>query len=480
MPPAPGLDAEAGIARTPGGRGGSIRDLLRHIDQGIVVLDDQLELVLANGSARSILAAASEEEAAGTIARSCPRGIFEKCRSGESAVTYLDVALPDRESRKLLGLEVRTVNVPAEGRCFYILIHDFSRWKRLDEMRSKFATSLSHRMRTPLTAVRNAVKILSEQPLGKEEKERLLDIGWRNVEKLISNLDELQKIFMIESEETNVLRTLVRIRGELNVAFGQLESEGKLKGCKNGMPDMPVFTGRGMLREFVCAAVDAYNTWLGETPFLECSSSVRDELTMGGVAERRLRIYLRPRTSSWNRTVRDGLRDYLSYHEAHRGLVLERLADALDGEIDVSPGNTISIILPLDPLFDREKDLVNPLQMMVQRTELTGSELVMVDLRMIGDGAESSRHVTMMERVMSSFVSENHIISKGEQDRSWAHFISGLCREDVEEVMQGIHDKFVEACRMSGEERISPLKWSIRYSRTGGDCIASSEVLVLD
>jgi hypothetical protein len=472
-------EAEAAAQKSAGSSttASVLESLLNPVEQGVVVLDHSRRPIFANRCASGILSAATDDDIIDMIGRNCPDSLFEKCDSDGSAVTYVDFTMPDLEKRKLLGLEVRSVELPGEPVAYYVLIHDFSRWKKLDELKSRFATSLSHRMRTPLTAIRNAVKILSEQPLGGEEKERLLDIGWRNVEKLISNLDELQKIFMIESEETKVCRTLTRTRHELKPIFERLHQEGKLRGFKIGMPEMTVFTGRGSLRDFIVTAIEAYNTWLGEAPFIECSSSIKEEICYHGGLERSLKIYLRPRTSGWLRSVREGLKDYLSFHEAHRGLVLDRLADALDAELEISSGNTISIRLPLDPGFDREKDLVSPLHMMIERADLTGSEFCLIDMRMIGSCDDVRKMTGTLESVMYSILSDEHVISKGEDGSSWVHFIVGKCPEDIETVMRSMHEKFIDTCRSSGEQMIPSLKWETRYSRVAGECIPESEIL---
>ena len=243
------------------------------------------------------------------------------------------------------------------------------------------------------------------------------------------------------------------------------------------MPEMTVFTGRGSLRDFVVTAIEAYNTWLGESPFIECSSSIKEELCYHGGVEKSLKIYLRPRTSGWLRSVREGLRDYLSFHEAHRGLVLDRLADALDAELDISPGNTISIRLPLEPSFDREKDLVSPLHMMMERADFTGSEFCLIDMRMVGAPDSAAGMVGTLEKVMCSVLTGEHVISKGEDGSSWVHFIVGKCPDDIEAVMKSVHEKFHEACRRSGEQMIPSLRWETRYSRVAGECIPESEIL---
>ncbi|MBN1163159.1 MAG: hypothetical protein JXB45_01135 [Candidatus Krumholzibacteriota bacterium] len=472
---------EAGSALQSGPfPGGGEEDLLRllkscfqNVDQGVILLDARKNFLFANKCSLSILAAESERVVAGIIERNCPESLFDRGKEKKSVITYLDLTLPGRDSRKLLGLEIHYLESPDDSN-FMILVHDFSKWKKLDELRSRFATSLSHRMRTPLTAIRNAVKILSEKdhPLSPPEKEKLLEIGWRNVEKLITNLDELQKIFMIESEELNVCRTLIKVKNEIKPLLNEMEKAGKIRGIKLSMPDMTVCTGGGRLRDFVETSVEAYTTWLGEAPFIECSSSVKEEFLFHGGIERKFKIYLRPRTGGWFKTARESLKDFLTLQEAHRGLVLGRLATALDAEMEISPGNTISLILPLDPPYNREKDLVHPLHMMIERADILGAEFYLVGLRMVGSVGSESRFANILEKCLCQKVNEEYIAARDEEPQSYSLFILNKDNRQVKQMMRDMQEHFLSACRHSGEEIYPSLHWDIRYNRLPGlfDC----------
>ena len=119
----------------------------------------------------------------------------------------------------------------------------------------------------------------------------------------------------------------------------------------------------------------------------------------------------------------------------------------------------------------REKDLVSPLHMMIERADLTGGEFGLVDLRLHGaSGAVGARAVAALEKVMNAFISDEHVISRGERDCSWSHFITGRCPEEIEGIMRSIQERYLEACRSSGEEMIPSVHWEIRYSRVAGEC----------
>ncbi|MBU8923413.1 MAG: hypothetical protein KOO63_16475 [Bacteroidales bacterium] len=448
----------------------TLKSYFQPVEQGVILLDHFREVVFANHSARVILAVRDENEINDIVDAHCTDSIFEKSRLNGSAITYADIAVKGQESHRLLGLEIWSMNESGSDDIYLVLIHDFSRWKKLDELRSKFATTLSHRMRTPLTSIRTAVRLLgeSDETIDPEQKEKLIDIGWRNVEKLIANLDELQKVFMIESEELNVCRTIVRMKTEVKSLFEEFVEEEKIKGFKLSMPDIMVFTGNGRLKDFLVSAIDAYNLWLSENPFIECSTSVKEENDYFGVVHRSLVIYLRPRTSSWFRTSRESLKDFLSFHEAHRGLVLGRLAAALDGELQVSPGNTISLAIPLDPVFNREKDLVHPLHMMIERADIMGSELSLVNLSMIGMDEIPSRISAIFEKCLFHHLDGDMVVSIGEKESSYSLFINSRSPEEIEHLLNGVREDFFRTSRDSGEEVYPSFHWTVRYCRIPG------------
>ncbi len=443
-----------------------LRTVLDSVEQGIVLVDGAYRPFFANRRACRILSARCGEEAAAVIERNCPKTIFAQCREKRKAVTYIDVRLLGEDRRRLLGLEVLYQDQSLAAPFYLVLMHDFSSWKKLDELRSRFATSLSHCMRTPLTSIRNVHSILSEETnLAGPERERLLGIGWRNIEKLIGQLDELQKVFMVESEEINVCRTLVRVRNLLKPIFIDLERKGGVKGYKLKISDITCLTGRGRLCDFLVAAIDAYGKWLGEAPFIDCVSSLREDFRSTGGIDKKFKISLRPRLHGRHEDKGDSLKDFLSYCEAHRGLVLNRIANALDSEMEISAGNTISLLIPIHPPYDREKDLVHPLHMMTERAELSHGEFHLVSMKMIGVIDGEVRFIKLLESSLCTCLCDDAVVARDEESHAYSIFFANHSRDEVAEILHAVQDRFTRSCRQSGEEIYPSLRWEIRHSR---------------
>ncbi|MBN1884558.1 MAG: response regulator [Candidatus Krumholzibacteriota bacterium] len=457
-------------ARRPrDGRLDAVVSALRRVDQGAMLLDGNRGVIFANREARRILGADDPAGFAEAVARCCPSGLVRSSLEAKPAVTYSDILLPKDGTRLLVGLEAH--RLASDGSIVHlVLLHDFSRWRRFDDVRTRFATSLSHRMRTPLTSARNAVRLLSdaERPVPVEQRERLLEIGWRNIERLVENLDELQKVFMIESEETEVARTLARLDALVKRHLAGLDEQGAIRGFRMRAPGVTALVGRGRLRDFLSAAAASLAKWAGEAPFVECSASIREDFHDAGGIDRRIKLVLRPRLRSRGS---DGpsLGEFLSCDEAHRGLVLARLAAALDGDLDLGAGGAITLLLPLHPAFDREKDLVKPMHMMAERAELAGLPFRLVSLRLVGAIDDAVRFSRLVESSLCREIGDDCAVSRSDEPLGYSVFVAGEPVGGIDGLMRSVRKRFETACRRSGEEIYPTVRWEIRFSREANE-----------
>jgi len=459
-----------------------LRAAIEPVEQGIILIDEEGVPVDANLRAREILGAGSVAEAVHALERCGLAAEIMEDRRGAGELAFVDLSGRERGGPRLpVGFEVRRVECVSAGVIRIVLLHDFSGWRKLDELHSRFVAMLSHRMRTPLTAVRNAVSILggSDRPLEAVEKERFLEIGCRNLEKLISSFDELQRIFMVESGEIASCRSLMRTGRELQAILGDCETAGKISGFKLRSPDIAILTCRGRFREYVTAAIDAIAEWSGDAPYVECVASVNDAPDAGVAAEPLLSLSLVPRVSAGE--GRSGLMDFFRLREAQKELILEKLARALGGVHETTVRNTVHLAIPLEPPFDREKDLVHPLHVMIEKAELERVEFHLVNVRMAGTASGARRCAQFLEASLcAAFQHDQALVSRGEEPSSFAVFTAGVSRERVDEAMEGLRDRFVRFCRGSAEEIYPAIRWEITYSREPGSPGAGETCSLLD
>lgn len=458
-----------------------LRAILEPVSQGIIVMDEACVPLFANKRAREILDAARAEEIAHAIDRTGIAQEIRKNRDGGGAITFIDVSKPSGDKRNPVGFEVHRLSLGGRGAAHLVLMHDFSEWRKLDELHSRFATYLSHRMRTPLTSVRNAVKILSERDdtLGIDDKERFLDIGCRNVERLIDSFDEIQKIFMVESGEINTCRSFVRVGRELQSILSECKDEGTIEGFKVRSPECAVFMCRSRLKSYLLNAIDAVTRWLGVPPYLECVVSVHDAPEETGEREPTISITLVPRGRAGEGQM--ALPDFLGSERAHQGIILERLAHAMDGASAASARGALQLHIPAEPPFDREKDLVHPLHVMLERAELGKLEFHLVSIRTTGAVTDVRRFTQLLAGSLSAlFGGDDAIVTRGEEPLSFNVFVVGASSARSGEAMDGLRERFAHSCRERGDELYPSIRWEITYRREPGSSPDPDECSLLE
>jgi len=455
--------------------------LLEAVDQGVIALDETSTPVFANEKARALLAAESIEEVAETFRRRCPARVLDSERDGSGVVTFIDICAPAPARRSPVGVEMFSLRREAGAARRLVLLHDFSEWRKLDELHERFATYLSHRMRTPLTSARNAVRILSErrEPLDGPDTGKFLDIGFRNIEKLISSFDELQKMFMIESGELSACRTLVCVAGELSARLGELEQGGACAGYTVSGPPVAIPSGRRGLGEFVSRAVEALGAWLGSAPFVECVVSCVDRCEPPAEEETAVTVTLKHRGASGVSSV--GLGEFLAADERGRGDVLERIAESIGARCEVGTRDAIRLRLPANPPFRKDRDLIRPLHMMLERSDLERSEFHMLTVKMVGALRDEARFERLCaESLCALFATDGCAVSKGEEPASYSVFVAGMPHGKVASSLAELHDRFAAACRERGEEVYPTLKGEIAYRHSPGESTVPSVLAELE
>jgi DNA-binding response OmpR family regulator len=441
------------------------RDLLEPICQGVIVLDEEGVPLHINRRAREILGAESEREAGEILENRKLAAFIMNDRHAGEFINFIDLPDPNgRGASRLVGFEIHECAIVPSGRSYLVLMHDFSEWRKLDELHLRFATCLSHRMLTPLTSARNAVMILGDKGrlLDGAEKERFLDIGYRNIEKLISSFDELQSAFLVEVGDIDVWRSLFRVDTELGRILGDMEKRGAIDGFKLCAPDIALLACRSRLKKYVFTAVEAIGEWLGEIPSIECSVTMNDASGETG-EEPMVSISIRQRVGS--RGTRRRLEDHCAEGDVPKGFMLEKLARALDGVHTPSDRDAFCLRLPVNPPFDRGKDLVHPLHMMIERSKLDRVPLHIVSARMAGASSDARKFTRLFESSLCALRGKDEwTVVQGCEPGTYDVFVVGASRERIDDAMETLRERFALCCADRGEELYPAIRWEIRYS----------------
>jgi two-component system phosphate regulon sensor histidine kinase PhoR len=174
-----------------------LRALLGGMAEGVVVLDPQGRLVMANDAARGMLKL-DDDSTTG-------RRYQEWMRQPElfaPIVQSLEGETPGgvefvlaRDPSRTCVARVAPAGEPEGGAI--MVLHDISDLRRADRVRRDFVANVSHELRTPLTAIRGYVEALIDDPPSPEDSRRFLEIIARHtsrMERLVKDLLRLARL----------------------------------------------------------------------------------------------------------------------------------------------------------------------------------------------------------------------------------------------------------------------------------------------
>jgi two-component system phosphate regulon sensor histidine kinase PhoR len=185
--------------------------ILAAMEDGLLVVDAERRLVLANRSFQQILQL--REISVGTsllgIVRDTrlDRLISEALQTGDSK--RREITLRDRRFEISAvpmknGIELVTGVV--------VLFHDITQLKQLDEVRKDFVANVSHELRTPLSILRGYIETLRDNPkTPTSELARILGVMERHSKRLGLLVEDLLTLARLESTNPNLQLSNVRV-----------------------------------------------------------------------------------------------------------------------------------------------------------------------------------------------------------------------------------------------------------------------------
>ena len=176
-----------------------LETVLRVMVEGVLVVDDELRIVLANPRVRELLGARAELEG---------RRPLEAIRSAEVHDLLAEALASDAPVRRELafgGAERRVLGVQAASfsiagaKGAVAVFHDMTEVRRLETVRRDFVANASHEIKTPLTAIRGFAETLLGAPLPERETRSYLQVILNHSERLSRLVEDLLELSRLEA-----------------------------------------------------------------------------------------------------------------------------------------------------------------------------------------------------------------------------------------------------------------------------------------
>ncbi|MCC6191844.1 MAG: response regulator [Anaerolineales bacterium] len=178
-----------------------LETILRETEDGVIAVDDQNRLILMNPTARTAFGVNSADIAGRDFATVIHSLEVRELIAGKSR--QAEVILDD-------GRVFNAHLTPIAGVGRAVVLQDITHLKKLDRIKSEFVTTVSHDLRSPLTAILGYVELISRAgPVNEQQAEfiRRVQFSVQSITTLITDLLDLGRIeagFDTQKEPTHL------------------------------------------------------------------------------------------------------------------------------------------------------------------------------------------------------------------------------------------------------------------------------------
>ena len=244
--------------------GERVRTIMESMAEGLLVIDGQGRISLANPAAEALLCLKQGEARGRTpleAVRSHDLDELVKAADREKGGASAEITLIAPRRRILAGTATVLRETGGVPQGTVLVLRDVTELKRLEEVRMEFVMNVSHELRTPLTAIRGYVETLLEGELkDQEEARRFLGIIHRHAERLGRLLNDLLDLSNIELERAPLHCRPLHLTEIARQALAMLAPLAEQKGVEltAGVPDAlpPVLADRDRLVQILVNLID--------------------------------------------------------------------------------------------------------------------------------------------------------------------------------------------------------------------------------
>jgi len=187
---------------------GRMEAILAGMVEGVVVVDPQGRLQLANDAAQRML----KLENVG-IGRPYVETIRHPAIAQLVASTVTDRTPPPLQltpprdpSRTIIARAAAAAgNSAGEVAGVVVVLHDITDLRRADQIRRDFVANVSHELRTPLTAIRGYVEALAEDDADPDESRRFLSIITRHTDRMERLVKDLLRLARLDAGQESLV-----------------------------------------------------------------------------------------------------------------------------------------------------------------------------------------------------------------------------------------------------------------------------------
>jgi len=343
--------------------------LLASMNEGVLAVDLDERLIRVNPAAGQMLrinrTTALGRELHAVVRNAALLKLIDRAMRGDDGPMVADILVqPDvataDTNQQDTALEARAATLHgASGQRLGVLVvlHDVTRLRRLEVVRSEFVANVSHEMKTPITAIKGFVETLLEddQPTAEDGK-RFLQIVLRQADRLQAIFEDLLTLARIEGndEKQSIVLDWSRVRGVVDAAVEscRLKAEGKQIDLITSCPEeLYSRINAPLLEQAMVNLVDNAIKYSGEGGTVHVTVDHDDQTLILSVADRGTGIPAQHVPRLFERFYRVDRARSREMGGTGLGLaIVKHVAQAHDGRVDVESrigeGSTFRLVIP--------------------------------------------------------------------------------------------------------------------------------------
>ncbi len=223
----------------------SFEALLAHLDNGVVLVDEQGNVLLTNSRVQNIFALSSDESKAATLPSLLRHYQFvELWRRAMQLGAPQSLSAEVPQSKRFVRASVFPLRDSLAGHAL-LLFEDVTELRRLETVRRDFVSNVSHELRTPLTSLKALTESLRAGALDEPETaRRFLGHIETEVDALSELVSELLELARTESQNVPLQREPVDPCEVLESGVERLRLQAERAGvnlktnCEPGLPSV--------------------------------------------------------------------------------------------------------------------------------------------------------------------------------------------------------------------------------------------------
>ena len=229
--------------------------VLRSIAEGLVVLNDKGEVMMLNPAAEKLLGVKIQKQAGKSIAEVIKNeqllSVVKKREDSDGREIEL------RTKNEAVKKTIRSSSAVIEddkGQTIGMVsvLTDVTKQRELDELKSKFFSTVSHELRLPLVAVKNSISLILDKNTGKltNDQQKIIEVADRNLKRLHLLIDDILDFSKLEAKKVELKIVPSSIEDIINEACDTFANWAKsreikiIKKIQRNIPDIKCDPGR--------------------------------------------------------------------------------------------------------------------------------------------------------------------------------------------------------------------------------------------